>query len=316
MNKTLIFMITFLILINLVSAYEVKSLNKIQDGWVIEKQDSFEKYVDYNFEYVNTTTFILHWKVNNRFVFDSLQDCVVSDDETCMENIAAENKEQIPDYEEKTDKILGFIDNPYTISNYVDTYFQTETKAELKTKIEALQIAESAPKEVLKGKIDIKGDVQPLYLDNGELIITLPDGVSQSDGYSLKIGYSSLIATFNNSLLTETLSLGLANGFYNNVTRYLAIPRYSNVSSANMSITGYSTYNGIYEEYGNFNTGSLSPQIDYTLIGNYETAPVTYNHAYLILNSGSIQLENVVDQYKVWDSKQYLIINSNNFKKN
>jgi len=256
MKKIIVPIIMLILLFNLSYAIEITKTVDLNNAWTIEKQDYFEKYVDYKFEYYNETTYLLKYKVIDENPFNVIANCFESKENDCIDKLVEENNIILKDTEKNTESFLGF-GSTYSKSEFIDTYFEGYDEEKIKTDYKDMELSLSVPKETLKGDAIIRGYVNPVLFKENILIIELPNGIYNSDGTKIKIGYGSLIATFNNSLTTENLPLGLINGFYQNQSRYLEIPRYSNISSASMNVSGYSTYSGIYPYTDNIQSGSL-----------------------------------------------------------
>jgi len=232
--------------------------------WKIEKQDYIQEYIDYDFKYVGNNLFQVSWKVNNRLVFDSI-DCLDSKDSSCFDDKI--NRAQIKDRK----NIQLDSKNKYNKEKYIKDFFKDESESQLDTDFNDLK-TNKVPKHSLIGNVEFIGDIDPLNKNYGSFILDLKNGTDEY--YKIKIGFGTLIATFNNSLSEENVTLYKYPGFIEDKIRYIEVPKYVNISSSQINLTGINDSNAIYSEWDYFSNGdnwitSGTTGNDITTFGNY-----------------------------------------------
>jgi len=257
-------------------------------AWSIQRQDYVTKYIDYKFVYVNDSLYRVDWKWKDSFVKDILNECIILDtyrshqcfkDNSVMrltngEDLLMFKQESLPRFKEelsrgclsrdegesfhckKTMSEVYFDETDLNLDNFTSVYFPNHDLVNLQNDIILLKNSEM-PKEVLKGRANIVGDVADLNKNSGSFYIQMNDGFWNSNGLKLKWGLHSTIVEFNNTKTIENLTF-TAN---NTLTRYLRLPKNAIVSVANMSIKG------------RYHVHENDTEISYSCEGTFDSQP-------------------------------------------
>ena len=278
-------------------------------AWTIVKQDYLERYIDYEFVYINDNYYRVDWKWNDEFVRRVLSNCIVIGEnvkqEECLANttadLMAENHEikqikelkhesfdfnvshtclELPDEGRINCKkriAREFVNNSkFKIIDFSRTFFPEKTLIELESDVDFLKLNDM-PKKVLKGNADIGGSLNPFSLNNGTFYIELKDGFFNSNGLTIKLGLDSTIAVFNNSKNAENLSFSGNQ----NITRYIQLPKYADVTNAMIDLRGYPFINFTYTP--NTNSFNMTDGCK----GEISFAPTTTYNLQVCLQNGS-----------------------------
>ena len=169
-----------------------------------------QKLIDYKCQYINDTQFILKWKLK---------------DETQFNNLAYKSTDNM------------------SYKSVKEKYLKNADDDKLKFDLSLVKL-NGMPKKIIKGNISVHGTINPFIRKEGKINITLLDGLNRANGATLKIGFESLLVTFNNSLSSENLTFHDDN----EIIRYIRIGKYTYVNSAHITLTGFEGDNYCYEE--------------------------------------------------------------------
>jgi len=255
--KYIIYIIMVLVLCSFAYSDESNNIYGFTD-WQIEKIDYFQNYINYNIVKVDEFNYILKWEKGDSFVWDALETCVYEDNETCMESVANKSYYKVKEYgkikEGKKD---------YKIKDFADNYFDKKDKVKIKNDVIKLK-NNPFPKNKTKGVI-LKGEVDPIKKNKGQINISLPFESLFMDKVSLSIGFETLtISKFSNNYASESINYTFFKGNRNftNTTRFLIIPIYAEIFDARMYVSKNvsSTYSP-YQEWDYFDDQSINADI-------------------------------------------------------
>ena len=213
-----VWIILFLLTINIVIADKMHDFDKLPE---IEKKDYFQEYINYSFTKLDMNTYIIKYKIDDTFLYSGLK----CKDDDCVDSLAKIYADSVKDYNKKTkltkytykDMLDSYLGNN-ELNNYYSNYLDTNKKF---------------PKEVLSGNIEIYGDVNP-FIESGSLIATINDFTVLN---SLKIGFETLVITFNNSLEEEYVNISTFFPIGKIKTRYLGVSMFGESFDAYINIT-------------------------------------------------------------------------------
>ncbi len=301
-------------------------------AWTILNNDYITKYVDYGFVYINDTYYRVDWKWNDPYVKLMLNDCILLDGQqqkNCVKDVSISSltegfvppgieKQDLNAYAKEIDSECGLlgpreknfcknnaakrhiVSVNYDLDRFVSDYFQGKGVNDLRSSISYLA-AEDAPKEVIRGNAAFIGTVNPLKKDSGRFYLELKDGFYNSNGLRVKWGLNSVLAEFNNSKIAENLTFAGDGNIsrYGNITRFIEMPKNSNVTSAFLNITGYKvpegTYTGIWFNITNYtySIGSIVSNGTHLFISDRAYMGMVYMYTANLSNLGQTGFDGI-----------------------
>ena len=246
--------ITFLLILTLFCSFV--AAGKVQYGEQelfsptlnIIKQDYFQDYINYEFEYLGDNEYNVTWKVTDDFVFDTVKECGIGEAD-CFDDKAKTNTKIIDRTGKVQDKKM------YTEDDFFTNYFGEEMGT-VKSDYVKLK-TDPFPKKVLEGNMELIGDVDVMASKQGTFKVKLLDGFATD--YKFSIGFGTLLVEFKSGESNGVINMyqSYFGGFEGTTTKYLRIPRFSTINNATINFTGTINYSAIYTEFDYFSTATL-----------------------------------------------------------
>ena len=288
--------IIIFVLILIVFIPSIYSFENPEYEWKIEKHDYMQKYINYEFDYIDEYTYKIYWSLTEegKIVYDVLKDCIYDNEDSCVDSKATKYKDKIKNYDKNKENILG-IGKKYSFNEFQDEYFQGKTTKKLKE--DAAITKNSHFPMTIEGYAYMKNYVNPMNSDFGTIIIYAPKGFKNTNHIKITIGFSTLVSTFTNGQPSENLNFGYIYGFRDpeNFTRYLRVPKYTYINDSFINLTGVQGDHAIYHRFDYFDDSTIDPSIwQQVLSGGTITESGSGTSSKILLHAAS---NNNADKY-------------------
>ncbi|MBI1935811.1 hypothetical protein HYS31_05205 [Candidatus Woesearchaeota archaeon] len=214
-----------------------------ETAWKIVKQDYIDKFITYEFVYVNESYYRINWKWNDDYVKDTLWDCASAvNAENCINSKSIQHNRFVSKpltlSTPQTTSRVGSVNNANKeflgLNNFTDIYFDKNDFLKISDDVAYIK-QNSMPRIALQGNASFSGNFNPFVTESGSFLIKLEYGFLKSNGLRIKFGLNSTIAEFNNTKTTENLTYEEDN----NKSRYLKLLKTSDVLNATIDLRGY-----------------------------------------------------------------------------